>query len=341
MASTAKTSQATCELSIVVPLYNEEANVEELYRRLTATLESLALSYELLFVDDGSRDSTFSKLLSLRTADPRVGVLRFSRNFGHHLAITAGLQNAAGRYTVLMDGDLQDRPEDIPALYAKIKEGYQCVFGIRATRHDSPFKRLSSKLFAYLMNKLVKLDVPLNSCVFRIMDRQFVDAFNQLGERHRFVTGLMSWMGFKQVGIAVVHDKRFAGQTKYPLLKMLLLALNSVTSFSFRPLQIASLVGGLTALCSVLGIVILFYRRLVLGYGVTGWTSVMVTILFLGGVQLIALGVLGEYVGRSYDEQKARPLYIIDQFYRAEDGLTDRKENHAQRIHQSALGLAS
>lgn len=340
MASTAKTTP-TCELSVVVPLFNEEANVEELYRRLTATLEPLSLRYELLFVDDGSRDSTFPKIVSLREKDSRLGVLRFSRNFGHHLAITAGLQHAAGQYTVLMDGDLQDRPEDIPALYAKIKEGYQCVFGIRATRHDGPFKRISSKLFAYLMNKLVKLDVPLNSCVFRIMDRQFVDAFNQLEERHRFVTGLMSWMGFRQVGIPVVHDKRFGGQTKYPLLKMILLALNSVTSFSFRPLQIASWVGGLTALCSVLGIAILFYRRLVLGYGVTGWTSVMVTILFLGGVQLIALGVLGEYVGRSYDEQKARPLYIIDQFHRAGESLTVRKENHAQRIHQSALGLAS
>jgi dolichol-phosphate mannosyltransferase len=302
----------TPEISVALPVFNEEGTLEELHRRLTVVLAGMGLPYELVFVDDGSADGSWATLRQLHARDPEhVRVVRFSRNFGHHVALTAAMRESRGRWTVIMDSDLQDRPEEIPALHAKAQEGFDCVFGVRAVRRHGWFKRATSSLFVALMNRVVQMEVPINTSVLRIMSRRFVDAFNALPERHRFITGLMSWMGFRQVGIPVEHGERYAGDTKYSLSKMLLLSIAAVTSFTFRPLQIASWMGTLTALAAMFGIAVLFYRRLVLGYGIVGWTSVMVTILFLGGVQLVALGVLGEYVGRSYEEQKRRPLYIV------------------------------
>lgn len=313
------------EISVALPVFNEEGTLDELHRRLTAALQGLGVPYEIVFVDDGSSDGSWATLQALHARDPEhVRVVRFSRNFGHHVALTAAMRESRGAWTVIMDSDLQDRPEEIPALYAKAKEGWDCVFGIRQTRRDGWFKRATSQAFVALMNRIVHMQVPINTSVLRIMNRRFVDAFNSLPERHRFITGLMSWMGFRQVGIPVQHGERYAGETKYSLSKMVLLSVAAVTSFTFRPLQIASWIGTLTALAAMLGIGVLFYRRLVLGYGIVGWTSVMVTILFLGGVQLVALGVLGEYVGRSYDEQKQRPLYIVADRLGAEPEPTER-----------------
>jgi dolichol-phosphate mannosyltransferase len=302
----------TPEICVALPVFNEEGTLDELHRRLSAVLGGMGLSYELVFVDDGSADGSWAKLQALHARDPEhVRVVRFSRNFGHHVALTAAMRESRGRWTVIMDSDLQDRPEEIPALHARAQQGFDCVFGVRAVRRHGWFKRVTSSLFVTLMNRVVQMEVPINTSVLRIMNRRFVDSFNALPERHRFITGLMSWMGFRQVGIPVEHGERYAGDTKYSLSKMVLLSVAAVTSFTFRPLQLAAWMGTLTALAAMIGIGVLFYRRLVLGYGIVGWTSVMVTILFLGGVQLVALGVLGEYVGRSYEEQKRRPLYIV------------------------------
>jgi polyisoprenyl-phosphate glycosyltransferase len=284
------TKDTAPEISVVLPVYNEAANLDELHARLTAALTAIVPAWELIFVDDGSRDGSFEVLKLLHAKDPiHVSILRFSRNFGHHVALSAGLERARGRFTAIMDSDLQDRPEELPRLFAKILEGFDCVYGIRVSRRHSLLKRLSSRAFIAILNAMTRTDIPMTSSIFRVMSRRFVDSFNQLQERDRFVTGLMSWIGFAQTGLEVEHGARTRGETKYSLSKMLRLALDSVTSFSYRPLQMASLLGLTTAALSLVAIVVFAVRRIAWGLGVEGWTSVMVAILFLGGVQLMAL----------------------------------------------------
>lgn len=296
--------------SVVLPVYNEVGVVDELYRRLSASLEEIGRPYEVLFVDDGSRDGSFAKLQSLNAKDARVRVIRFSRNFGHHMAITAGMDAARGECVVLMDSDLQDQPEEIPKLLAKFDEGYDVVYGIRMGKKHGPLKRLASWGFVKTMNALVH-EGSINTHIFRLVRRNVVDAVKTCREHSRFIVGLVSWVGFEQIGVPVVHGERFSGETKYSVLKMVRLALTSMTSFSQLPLQLASYTGFFAASVAVVGAAWLIARKFLYNTAVEGWTSTMVAIFFIGGVQLLCLGILGEYVGRLFTGVQNRPLYVV------------------------------
>lgn len=297
--------------SIILPVFNEEGVIDELYRRLTLALEAIGRPYEVLFVDDGSRDASFPKLRTLSEQDGRVRVLRFSRNFGHHMAITAGMDESRGECVVLMDSDLQDQPEEIHKLLAKFDEGFDVVYGIRQDKQHGLFKRISSALFVRTMNLLVREGGSINTHIFRLVRRNVVDVVASCREHARFIVGLVSWAGFEQVGVEVVHGARYAGETKYSLWKMVRLALHSMTSFSSLPLQLASYVGFGAALAGGFFAAWLVWRKMFHDMGVEGWTSTMVVILFLGGVQLLCLGILGEYIGRLFTGVQNRPLYVV------------------------------
>lgn len=296
--------------SVVIPVFNEEGNLRELYWRLTAVFRKISASYELIFVDDGSRDASPSVLEELYEADPRVIVLQFSRNFGHHLAVTAGMDASAGDVVILMDADLQDRPEDIPILWRKLDEGYDVVFGIRTQSKHSLFKRITSDVFFRLMRRMVH-DCDINTGIFRVARRRVIDTVIQCREQNRFVVGLISWVGFRQTGVNVQHAARSAGQTKYTLSRQLRLAFNTLTSFTMVPLRLATVLGLLTSIAAALFGMTVVVRKVVWGLGEVGWPSLMVVILFLGGVQLLALGIFGEYLGRVLAESQRRPLYVV------------------------------
>jgi dolichol-phosphate mannosyltransferase len=307
-------------ISVVVPVYDEEGNVEELARRVARIMASVegTPAYELIFVNDGSKDGTLAALRRLAREMPQIVVVNLARNFGHQLAATAGLDTAIGEAVILMDGDLQDPPELIVDFIAKWREGYDVVFAIRRSRKgESWFKVTTARLFYRGVRRLTKVDIPLDTGDFRLMSRRVVDALGRARERHRFLRGLVSWVGFNQVGVEYDRDERFSGTTKYPLSKMLRFALDGVTSFSDVPLRLASLLGFVT---SILAFAFGLYEvllRLFTGYNLPGYTSTIFAILFLGGVQLIGIGILGEYVGRIYDEIKGRPLYLIADVERA------------------------
>ncbi len=307
-------------ISVVVPVYDEEGNVEELARRVARIMASVegTPAYELIFVNDGSKDGTLAALRRLAREMPQIVVVNLARNFGHQLAATAGLDTAIGEAVILMDGDLQDPPELIVDFIAKWREGYDVVFAIRRSRKgESWFKVTTARLFYRGVRRLTKVAIPLDTGDFRLMSRRVVDALGRARERHRFLRGLVSWVGFNQVGVEYDRDERFSGTTKYPLSKMLRFALDGVTSFSDVPLRLASLLGFVT---SILAFAFGLYEvllRLFTGYNLPGYTSTIFAILFLGGVQLIGIGILGEYVGRIYDEIKGRPLYLIADVERA------------------------
>ena len=296
--------------SVVMPVFNEEANLRELHRRLTAVFCQISDSYELIFVDDGSGDNSATVLEELYEADPRVVVLQFSRNFGHHLAVTAGMDASTGDVVILMDADLQDRPEDIPVLCRKLDQGYDVVFGIRAQSKHSLPKRITSALFFWLIRRMVH-DFEINTSIFRVARRRVIDTVIQCREQNRFVVGLISWAGFRQTGVNVQHAARSAGQTKYTFSRQLRLAFNTLTSFTMVPLRLATVLGLFTSLAAGLFGMIVIARKVVWGLGALGWPSLIVVILFLGGVQLLTLGIFGEYLGRVLAESQRRPLYVV------------------------------
>jgi glycosyltransferase involved in cell wall biosynthesis len=300
-------------LSIVVPCYNEDAVLGELHRSVTAVLEKIDdTSFEIIYTDDGSGDKTPEILSQLQASDSRVRVVLLSRNFGHQIAVTAGLEHASGDAVVIIDADLQDPPEVIPEMIERWRDGYQVVYGLRAKRAgETAFKRWTAKAFYRLINRVSEIEIPLDVGDFRLLDRKVVDALLAMPERDRFLRGMVSWIGFKQV--AVIYDRapRRAGQSKYPLLKMLRFAVDSVISFSFVPLRLAIWVGFGAIAASFAGIVYALVVRLYTTDWVRGWASVFTAVLFLGGVQLITLGIVGEYVGRIYGEVKLRPLYVV------------------------------
>jgi len=300
-------------LSIVVPCYNEEAVLPELHRRLVSVLEQVAdIGFEIIYADDGSSDDTSEILRKLQSSDPRVRVVSLSRNFGHQIAVTAGLEHASGEAAVIIDADLQDPPEVIPEMVERWRDGYQVVYGLRARRAgETTFKRWTAKAFYRLINRLSEIEIPLDVGDFRLLDRRVVDVLLAMPERDRFLRGMVSWIGFKQV--AVIYDRapRRAGQSKYPVMKMLRFAVDSVISFSFVPLRLAIWVGFGAIAASFAGIVYALVIRLYTTDWVRGWTSIFTAVLFLGGIQLITLGIVGEYVGRIYAEVKLRPLYVV------------------------------
>jgi polyisoprenyl-phosphate glycosyltransferase len=298
--------------SIVAPIYNELNNLPELYRRIKEVMDSTHEEWELLLVDDGSTDGSTSKIQEQAAADQHVRPIIFARNFGHQIAITAGWDYARGDAIVIIDADLQDPPEVILELAKRWKEGYEVVYAVRAEREgESWFKKFSAAMFYRIIYRITDVKIPLDTGDFRLMDRKVVDVLKQMRERHRFPRGMSAWVGFKQVGVPYKRAARLSGETKYPFRKMLLLALNAITSFSYFPLQVATYFGFVSAGIAILAIPLVVYLRMAGIPQFTGQATTLIAVLFFGGVQLISLGILGEYVGRIYDEAKGRPLYIV------------------------------
>ena len=307
-------SRSTGLLSLIVPIFNESAVIGELHRRTREVLSSLdGLDYEVVCVDDGSSDDSYEKLAALAAADPRFRVLKFSRNFGHQIAITAGMDYARGDAVVIIDADLQDPPEVIRDMVAKWREGYDVVYGQRAEREgETFFKLLTAKAFYRLLSRMVKIEIPNDVGDFRLLSRRALDHLKQLREKDRYVRGLVSWIGFRQTGVTYRRDRRYAGETKYPLSKMLKFAFDGVTAFSTVPLKLATWLGYAASLLAFLYLASVFIQK-ALGVTVEGWATIMVGVLFMGGVQLICLGIIGEYIGRIFNEIKPRPMYIVEQ----------------------------
>lgn len=298
--------------SVVVPVYDEAPNLAELHRRLRTVMASIGEPWELLLVDDGSTDGSAALVTELAAADPVVRPILLVRNFGHQIAVTAGLDRARGDAVVVLDADLQDPPEVIPELVERWREGAEIVVGVRTERPgESRFKRATASVFYRLIRRLTDVDIPLDAGDFRLLDRQVVDAIGAMRERNRFLRGLSAWTGYRTATVPYRRAPRHAGTTKYPLRSMLRFAASAITSFSHVPLQLATLVGFVAAALSALAIPLVVVLRLVGVKGLGGQTTVLIAVLFLGGVQLLSLGVLGEYVGRLYDEAKGRPLYLV------------------------------
>jgi len=305
--------KADATVSIIVPFLNEEENLPELYTRLSAVFEGRSEMAELIFVDDGSTDGSFQCLEKLRTVDPSIRILQLSRNFGHQAAITAGIDHVTGDAAVIMDADLQDPPEVLPNLLAKWHEGFEVVYAVRRKREGEGFcKKLLAAGFYRIFRQLCSVDVPVDAGDFRLIDRSVVDALSGMRESHRYMRGMVSWIGFRQCAVEYDRAARLAGETKYPVLKSLKLAWDGITSFSAKPLQWMMNLGLIVALISaLLAFRIIWLKLSGDGALVSGWASLSVLILFLGGVQLAAIGLLGQYVSRVFDEAKGRPLYIL------------------------------
>ncbi len=303
-------------LSVVIPVFNESEVIGAFYDRISKVMDSLnSVSYEMIFVDDGSIDNSYQILVDLANSDTNVRVVKFSRNFGHQTAITAGIDLSKGDAVVIIDVDLQDPPELIKTFIGKWEEGYDVVYGVREKREgESRMKLLTATLFYRILKMLVKIDIPLDVGDFKLISRRVVKQLVALRERDRFVRGLISWVGFKQTGVHYARDKRYTGETKYPYGKMIRFAIDGITSFSSIPLKLSTWLGYLTSLLAFVYMCYVFFQK-IFGYTVQGWATIMVGMFFLGGVQLICLGIIGEYIGRIFNEIKQRPLYVIEEMY--------------------------
>lgn len=298
--------------SIIAPIFNEKENLSELHRRVVAVMDSTGEPWELILVDDGSTDGSTDIICQLAKEDKRVRPVIFARNFGHQIAITAGWDYARGDAVVIIDADLQDPPELIVEMAKKWREGYEVVYAVRTEREgESWFKLWTASLFYRMIYRITDVKIPLDTGDFRLMDRKVVDVLKQMREKHRFPRGMSAWVGFKQVGIEYKRAARVAGETKYPFRKMFRLAINAVTGFSYFPLQVATFFGFVSAGIAILAMPVVIYLRASGSQAFFGQASTLLAVLFLGGVQLICLGILGEYIGRLYDEAKDRPLYIV------------------------------
>ncbi|MEF7559191.1 glycosyltransferase family 2 protein [Bacillus thuringiensis] len=299
-------------ISVVVPMYFEEEVAQECYNRLKSVMLQNDINYEFVFVNDGSTDRTMEILSEIAANDYRTKIVNFARNFGHQVAVTAGIAAAKGDAIVIIDADLQDPPEVIPELIAKWEEGYEVVYAKRKQRKgETWFKLLTAKYFYKFLNYMSDIDIPKDTGDFRIIDRKVADVFNQMTERNRFIRGMMSWVGFRQTYVEYERDERFAGETKYPLKKMIKFASDGIIAFSTKPLRIVMSLGLLSVLISI---IVLLYTITVkiIGNGTqTGWASIMVAITFFSGIQLLGLGIVGQYIARIYDESKNRPIYIV------------------------------
>jgi dolichol-phosphate mannosyltransferase len=297
--------------SVVVPVFNEAESLAEMHRRLSQVMETLREPWEVVYVNDGSTDESSRLLAELKRSDRRVRVVEFVRNFGHQIAVTAGMDVADGRAVIVIDADLQDPPEVIPDLVARWKEGYEVVYAVRAEREGETWlKEFTAKLFYRLIFRITDVKIPMDTGDFRLLDEKVVAVMRTMRERHRFLRGMAAWVGFRQIGVPYRRHARFAGKTKYPLGKMIRLALNAITSFSYFPLQVATYAGFLCAGAAAIAIPIVVVLRLTGSGAFFGQATTLISVLFLGGVQLICVGILGEYLGRIYDEVKGRPLYI-------------------------------
>jgi len=317
--------------SLVIPVYNEEKTILELYRRVVAVMNQLDGSVELVFVNDGSRDRSLQLLRDLHQKDSRVCYLSLARNFGHQIAVTAGLNFVRGQVIVILDADLQDPPELIPDMIEKWRQGYQVVYAQRTQRRqDNWFKRFTAYFFYRLLKRLADVEIPTDTGDFCLIDRQVVDVLNSMPERNRYIRGLRSWVGFQQTAIRFEREQRFAGEVKYTFGKSLALAVNGLASFSKVPLRLSTYVGLLAAIVAILMALLVIYWRIFVPHSpLTGFTIILVAIFFLGAVQLVSIGILGEYVGRIYEEVKGRPLYTLAEIggFSSQDLNRDRHLN--------------
>lgn len=303
---------AKVKYSIIIPMYNEQEVIEHTYDRLKQVMDTTDEAYELIFVNDGSRDRTVELISMISEFDPNVRLIDFSRNFGHQIAISAGMDYAQGDAIVVIDADLQDPPEVILDMIAKWKEGYEVVYGKRLKRKgETLFKKVTAKVFYRILRSMTSFDIPIDTGDFRLIDRKVCDVLRGLKEKNRFVRGLVSWIGFRQTMVEYVREERFAGETKYPLKKMIGFALDGITSFSYKPLKIATYVGFTLSIGSFLYLLVVVFQKLFSGFPVQGWASIVAVNLLFNGIILMILGVIGEYIGRIYDESKGRPLYIV------------------------------
>ncbi len=305
-------------LSVVAPVYNEDELLPLFYQRTIAALESIGVPFELVLVNDGSRDRCFEIMHELHARDSRVKVINFSKNFGHQIAITAGIDYARGDAVAVIDSDLQDPPEVIAEMFQKWREGFEVVYAVRGEREgETAFKKATASLFYRTIRNITNVDIPVDTGDFRLMDRKVVNALKSMREQKRFMRGLSAWVGFKQVGVTYRRDARTAGETKYPLKKMIRFAMDGITAFSYLPLQMATYFGFFVAACSMLFLLFVIVMRLIDPNSPSpaffGQASTLASVLFIGSVQLIFLGIIGEYLGRIYDEVKRRPLYLVSE----------------------------
>ncbi len=298
--------------SVVVPVYNEQEVIAESHKRLKATMDSQPESYELVFINDGSRDRSAQMLAELCRVDKNTRLINFSRNFGHQAAITAGMDYARGDAIIIIDADLQDPPAVMLDMIAKWKEGYDVVYGKRLKRvGETPFKKLTAKLYYRLLKSMTNVDMPVDTGDFRLIDRKVCEAMKRLNEKSRYMRGLVSWVGFRQTAVEYEREERFAGETKYPFKKMVKLAVDGITSFSYKPLKLATSVGFFISVCSFLYLLYIIYQKFFTDQTIMGWASTVAVILFSQGIVLMMLGLMGEYIGRIYEEIKNRPIYIV------------------------------
>jgi polyisoprenyl-phosphate glycosyltransferase len=326
-------------LSIVIPCYNEEEVIGVTVDRLQKVCDTLpAAAAEMIFVDDGSRDHTLALLKDHAARDARIRIITFARNFGHQIAVTAGIDATRGDAVVLIDADLQDPPELIGAMLERWQQGFDVVYGTRTEREgESAFKRATARGFYRLLNRLSDTPIPLDTGDFRLMGRQVVDALRAMPERDRFVRGMVSWVGFRQTTLPYRREQRFAGQSKYPLGKMLRFATDGILSFSTKPLQLAAGLGLIAAAIALAGIVYALFLRIFTSTWVEGWTALMIAVLFMGGVQLICVGILGEYIGRIYNEVKKRPLYIVREVVGFEDAAPTMSRSPSASMRNTSV----
>lgn len=325
-------------ISIVIPAYNESAALHELHQRLTRVVDGMSVSAEFVYVNDGSRDDTMQVLHVIRSRDPRVSLVDLSRNFGKEIALTAGLDHARGEAVVLIDADLQDPPELIPELCARWREGFDVVYATRVGREgESWLKKQTARLFYHAMERIGTTAIPRDAGDYRLLSRRAVDALTQLREQHRFMKGLFSWIGYRQTSVRYVRDPRFAGETKWNYWKLWNFAIEGFTSFTVAPLKISTYIGVGTAVVAFTYGLIIISRTLLYGRDVPGYASLLVVMLFLGGIQLMALGILGEYIGRTFDEVKQRPLYFVQHYLPAGGSepvneIPRTEEQHVERV---------
>jgi polyisoprenyl-phosphate glycosyltransferase len=302
------------EISIVVPLYNEEKNIRLMYDRLVSSILKITSNFEIIYVNDGSKDNSFLELVKLSKEDERVKYISFSRNFGHQIAVTAGLDYSKGAAVVIIDGDLQDPPEVIPEMYAKHKEGFEVVYGQRLKRKgDNFFKKITAKYFYRILKKITSINIPLDTGDFRLIDRKIVNDLKNMPEQNKFLRGQIAWLGYRQTSVFFERDERKFGETGYPFSKMLKFALDGITGFSDVPLQFVTKTGIFISFISFLVILYAIFSHFILERTITGWTSLIISSMFIGGVQLISVGIIGEYISRINKNVQNRPLYIVSE----------------------------
>jgi dolichol-phosphate mannosyltransferase len=302
------------EISIVVPLYNEEKNIRLMHDRLVSSILKISSNFEIIYVNDGSNDNSFLELLKLSDEDERVKYINFSRNFGHQIAVTAGLDYSKGAAVVIIDGDLQDPPEVIPEMYALYKEGFEVVYGQRLIRKGESFlKKITAKYFYRILKKITNINIPVDTGDFRLIDRKIVNDLKNMPEQNKFLRGQIAWLGYRQTSIFFERDERKFGETGYPFSKMLKFALDGITGFSDVPLQFVTKTGIFISFISFLVILYAIFSHFILERTITGWTSLIISSMFIGGVQLISVGIIGEYISRINKNVQNRPLYIVSE----------------------------